>query len=223
MKTIVVVSLYDRYENLKRWVHSWNLCDTKDAKLFIVNNIDDGMDVSYWREYCQERGVNFVERENIGYETGIIQDVLCGRMFAEQEWDYLIFATDDTIPMKKDFISQFTAPIIASKNNAVTFIEMSGVYTPHIRTSGFCVDKLTGQRLKFPYDQVVDKEECYYFEHQGKEDTFLAQILLMGKTPIQLGNVRTSCMWDTHHREKFQRWKQWRKEFPGYNDINEEL
>lgn len=216
MKTIVVVSLYDRYENLKKWVHSWNLCDTEYAKLFIVNNIDEGTDTSYWKEYCEKRGVSFVERENIGYETGIIQDVATRRMFDEQDWTYLIFATDDTIPMKRDFISQFTTPVMFSRKNAVTFIEMSGVYTPHIRTSGFCIDRLTAQRLIFPSPQITEKEECYYFEHQGKEETFLAQILLMGKTPVQLGNVRKSCMWDTHHRIDFNRWEEWNKEFPGY-------
>lgn len=216
MKTIVVVSLYDRYENLKKWVHAWNLCDTTDAKLFIVNNIDEGTDCSYWEKYCRERGVSFVTRQNIGFETGIIQDVCYGRMFAEQNWDYFIFATDDTIPMKKDFVSRFTKPLINDGNNSITFIEMSGVYTPHIRTSGFCIDRETSKMLEFPVFQVELKEECYYFEHQGGEETFLAQILKMGKTPIQLGNVRTSCMWDTDHRANFKREKQWEREFPGY-------
>lgn len=220
LKTIVVVSLYNRYANLERWVHAWNLCEKENAKLFIVNNVDEGTDCSYWIEYCEERGVSFVERQNIGFETGIIQDVCYGRMFAEQNWDYLIFATDDTIPMKKDFVSRFTKPIIDSDNGCITFIEMSGVFTPHIRTSGFCIDRETSKRLEFPSFQIEFKEDCYDFEHQGGEDTFLAQILKMEKIPVQLGHIRRSCMWDTDHRISYHRWKEWNEEFPGYINTN---
>lgn len=220
MKTTVVVSLYDRYENLKKWVHAWNLCDTTDAKLFIVNNVDEGTDTLEWENYCSEKGVSFIKRENVGFETGILQDVCYGRMLEEQEWDYLIFATDDTIPMKKDFIQRFTTPLVHYKNKAVTFIEMSGVYTPHIRTTGICVHKNTAKKLVFPSLQVSDKQECYDFEHQGGEWTFLAQILFMGYIPVQLGFTRGGCMWDTDHRANFKREKEWESEFPGYK-LNE--
>jgi len=60
LKTIVVVSLYNRYENLQKWVHAWNLCShTENVKLFIVNNIDEGTDCSYWEKYCR----NYAEDE----------------------------------------------------------------------------------------------------------------------------------------------------------------
>src|SRR5688572_14828955 len=103
LKIIVVVCLYDRFENLRRWIHAWEMCDKHDATLIIVNNKYNGIDTDFWEKYCYIRGVKYVQRDNIGYETGVIQSVLLGRILDEEQWDMFLFVTDDTIPIKRDF------------------------------------------------------------------------------------------------------------------------
>lgn len=211
--TIIVVCLYDRYENLKKWLHSWQFCNKKDAKLFIVHNTEIE-DTSNIKKVVEEKGAYYIKRENIGFETGIIQDVVSGRILAEQNWDVLISATDDTFPMNKDFVEVFVQEV-KKPDIGVVCIEMSGQYTPHIRTSGFAITKKIAEKITFPA-QIVDKQQCYDFEHQGGEHTLLSQILRMNKRAIQLSNLKTSIMWDTHHRGYLNRWQEWLDEFPGY-------
>lgn len=216
MKTIVVVCIYDRYENLKKWVHSWNSSNIKDSKLFIVNNIDEEEDNSYWKKYCEDRGVNFLSRRNRGYETGVIQDIFLGRMFKEQNWDILLFATDDTIPINKNFIQKYEE-VLKNENIGVAAMEISGVWTPHIRTTGFAITKNVANLINFVHNPILTKDECYFFEHQGFQDTLMSQVLNLDKRVIQLTNLKESYMWDTHHHEDHNRWEEWNKEFPGYN------
>lgn len=217
-KTIVVVSLYNRYDNLKRWVHAWQNSHIRDAKLFIVNNADPEMNTTPWEAYCKERGVTFIRRDNIGFETAIIQDVFLGRMFKEENWEFLLFATDDTIPMDRFFIHYFIEHFNAKSDLGVVCMEMSGVYVPHIRTTGFCINWPTAKNIKFKPSQITTKEECYYFEHQGKENTLMSQVLRMDKRVIQLSAVKDSVLWDTHHHEDHNRWEEWNQAFPGYKE-----
>lgn len=215
-KIIVVVCIYKRYENLKKWIHAWKQSNTENASLFFVNNADPDMDTTYWEQYCKDNKVGFVRRENIGFETGIIQDVILGRMFAEQNWDLYLSVTDDTIPMDPYFLYQFREAF--KPDVGIVCMEMSGVFTPHIRTTGFCIDKYTAKKIKFKQEQIKTKEECYYFEHQGKEETLLSQILRMNKVVVQLSGVKKSVLWDTHHHENHNRWKEWNKVFPGFKE-----
>lgn len=215
MKVIVVISLYNRYINLKRWVHAWNLSDTSNAKLFIVNNTENPEYTKGWREYCEKRGVNYITRENIGFESGVLQDVMVGTMFKEQNWDIFIFATDDTIPMKKDWIKQYVDKL-KDPDVGVACMEISGVWTPHIRTTGWAIRKDISNKVYFVHYPIQTKEECYFFEHQGFEDTLMSQVLKMDKRVVQLSNIRESVMWDTHHHEDHNRWDEWNNEFPEF-------
>ncbi len=216
MNIIVVVVVYDRMENIRKWLHSWAQCRQLFAKLFIVNNHAEDVDPDYWRQYCSEREANYIHRENVGFETGVIQDVLMGRMFKETDWDVLFFVTDDTIPMKTNFLEQFVVQAI-KPDVGVSCMELSGVFTPHIRTTGWCIRREIAKQVGFTVKQITTKDECYFFEHQGGEHTLMSQILKMDKRVIQLSNLKESCVWDTHHHEDHNRWEEWHKEFPGYN------
>ena len=214
MRTIVVVCIYNRYDNLKKWVHAWSMCEKQDSALFIVNNADETMDTSYWERYCKDRGVHFIRRQNIGFETGVIQDVLLGTMFKEQNWDIFLFATDDTLPMKKDFLRQYIDQL-ENPDIGIACMELSGIWTPHIRTTGWAIKKDVAKNLYFVHYPIQTKEQCYFFEHQGFEDTLMSQVLKMDKRIIQLSSIKNSVMWDTHHT-KLNRWEEWNKEFPGF-------
>jgi hypothetical protein len=193
MRVIVAVCIYDRLQNLKLWLDAWSKCD-QDAELVIIQNVDNN---ESFKRYCE--GVTYIQRENKGYETGIIQDLFLGKLI---EWDVLIFATDDTIPVKKDFVKQYVNAL--TEDVGVACMEISGTWTPHIRTTGFAIRRETAKKIHWVH-KVTNKKHCYFFEHQGFEDTFMSQILKMDKRVIQLGSIHDSLMWDTHHHPNHKR------------------
>lgn len=214
MNIIIVVCLYDRHENLRRWLHAWNLCDKTDTTLYIVNNKYQGLDIMFWYDYCKKRNAKYLQRKNVGFETGVIQDAFLGKIGGD--WDYMIFVTDDTIPMKKDFVQQYMNKA-TEPDMGVVYMEASNVTAPHIRTTGFCISRETAKNITFPRgnSQVTSKGDCYHFEHKGGEEIFLKQIMNMGKNTAQVASLEQSVLWDTH-TTNFNRWDEWHKEFPGY-------
>ena len=213
-KIIVVVCIFDRFENLRRWLHAWRTCEQMGAKLFFINNHYAGVDTVYWEALCKKSGVGYQIRPNIGYETGIIQDIIVGRLLPEENWDVLFFATDDTIPMKKSFLKDYINEV-SKPDVGVACMEISGAYTPHVRTTGWCIKKETASQIFFPFDPVSGKDHCYHFEHTGGEHTLMSQVLKMKKRVTQMSNIENSAIWDTHHTP-FNRWDEWHIEFPGY-------
>jgi hypothetical protein len=214
-KIIVVVCIFDRFENLRRWAHAWSMSETTDAKLFFINNHYAGVDTSYWEQFCKNSNINYQIRPNIGYETGIIQDVVTKTLLSEEDWDVLFFVTDDTIPMKKTFIQTYIKEL-EKPDVGLVCMEISGQVTPHVRTTGWCVTKQIAEEIQFPEGIIDDKSKCYHFEHTGGEDTLMSQILRMGKRVVQISSLENSEIWDTHHTP-LNRWEQWHTEFPGYN------
>lgn len=215
LKIIVVVCIHDRWENLRRWIHAWNMCEQIDAALIFVNNHHDGTDIGFWEDYCRVRNVILYNRGNIGFETGIIQDVITGKLFSDIDWNVFFSATDDSIPMKKDFLVQYMNELI-KPDVGVVAMEVSGNYTPHIRTTGWCIKKEIAKDITFAHEIIDDKGKCYEFEHTGGEATLMAQILRMDKRVVQLSNIADSAIWDTDHT-KLNRWAEWHEKFPNYN------
>lgn len=213
MKILVAVCIYDRFENLKRWIHSWKLSNTFGAELVIIHNVDK-FKTNPFQLYCRQNNIKYIRRVNLGFETGIIQDIFLEDIRINHKWGALLFCTDDTIPMKRDFLSQFRAEIVKPDVGAAC-MEISGVWTPHIRTTGFCIRKEIARAVHWIHRPITTKEQCYFFEHQGFEDAFMSQILKMDKRVVQLSSIKTSVLWDTDHTA-LDRWAEWKQEFPGY-------
>jgi hypothetical protein len=212
MKVLVAISIYDRKENLEKWLHAWKYCKIMDSELLIVHN-DNGED---WSEECKKAGVQYIKRPNIGFETGIIQDIFLNKLAINNNWwEVLIFVTDDTLPMSNNFIPQYVEEVKKSDVGAVC-MEISGVYSPHIRTTGFAIRRDVANKIKWAWVPVDNKGQCYHFEHQGGELTMYSQLLLMGYRVVQPDIPRNSVFWDTHHNLHFDRWNEWHKEFPGF-------
>lgn len=215
MRILVVVCIYDRFQNLKRWLHAWNMAETGGAELIIVHNVDD-KGPNEFEKLCKAAKVRYIKRQNIGFETGVIQDIFLKKIKARYVWDALLFCTDDTIPVKRDFLHHFRAAL--KPDVGVACMEISGTWTPHIRTTGFCVKLDVARAIKWVHAPITTKEHCYFFEHQGFEDTFMSQVLKMDKRVIQLSSIKNSVLWDTDHHADHNRMDEWRKEFPGFQE-----
>lgn len=194
-KTIVAIIVWNRFENLKRWINCWNQCNKMDAELVIVHNLEQNNDK--YAELCKENGVTYVPRVNKGFDIGAFQDV-CKEKLADfpNNWDNLIWITDDCIPMSKDFVTHYLNQLSIGN---IPCYEISREVKNHIRTTGFGITKEISKKLTFPSDPITSRIECYQFEHRSKT-AFYEQIISMGKKPVMISDLKNSPLWDTGAR-----------------------
>src|ERR1044072_6037810 len=197
MRIIVAVVVYDRLSNVEEWIRCWKQCDTTNAELYIIHNYKNEDELHTCRTHCENAGIKHICRQNVGMDIGAFQDVCRGRLDGfPNQWDYLLWCTDDVIPMKKDFIQRYLQALKQPKV-AVACLEISLEVKQHIRTTGFMISQLTASKLVFPAEKVVTKSHCYEFEHKG-QNAFYEQIKKMGKYAVQITpEYRKGPLWDT--------------------------
>ena len=190
-KTIVVIIIWNRFENLNLWLNCWNQCDKSGAELVVIHNLEK--ENERYAKRCMENGITYVARENKGFDIGAFQDVCKERLpNFPNTWDNLIWITDDCIPMSKNFVGEFLDKFTDHK---IPCYEISDVIKRHIRTTGFFVTKEISKKLIFPNDPIQTREECYEFEHRSKTSLY-NQIISMGKTPVMIADLKQSPLWD---------------------------
>jgi hypothetical protein len=205
MKTVVSIIVYNRYENIDRWIKCWQKSDQKDAELVIVQSIDHMVKSDDVKTMCKDNGIKYFSRKNEGMDIGAFRDVCQGKIKGFPDFDRLLWITDDVIPMKKDFVSYFT------QGEGLNCLEISSLNAPtHVRTTGFCITKEMAQKLKF--SELKSKMDCYQFEHRGN-DTLMLQVQRMGFKVNQISPLETSPLWDTGNRAYLKRMKEHLREF----------
>jgi hypothetical protein len=203
--TIVCIIVYNRFENIERWITCWDKCDQTDAELVIIQSIDEFVKPDYLQDYCRKHKIKYFQRPNHGMDIGAFRDVCQGKIKGFPKFDRLLWITDDVIPMQKNFVSYFT------QGDGLNCYEISNIRSPlHVRTTGFCITKAMADKLVF--GQLENKMDCYDFEHRSKE-TLMLQIQKMGYRINQVAPLETSPLWDTGNRPHLKRMNQHFREF----------
>lgn len=211
MKIVVAVIVYDRFKNIEEWVRCWKLCNTENAELVIIHNFKNNEDKLKYKEFCNLNNIAYICRNNIGMDIGALQDVCRERLEGfPKEWDYLLWVTDDTIPMSKDFISHY---LRKKPDIGIVALELSNEHKLHIRTTGFMLRNEIMKLIQFPVDPILTKDHCYHFEHRG-HDAFYEQMIQLGQVVKVNPSLKDSCLWDTDCRARLNRWEEHYKEFP---------
>lgn len=208
-KTLVAIIIYNRFDNLKLWLNAWDKCDQTDSELVVIHNSDSYRVANEYATLCDKyNNVNYILRQNKGFDIGASKDVCQGVI--KVDYDYLLWITDDTIPMSKDFVKQFTDKLTGDVG--ITCMEISNRNSPlHVRTTGFCIKRELAEQLTFK--DIKTKEDCYYFEHRGGSDTLMKQVEAMGYKSVQIAPLETSPLWDTHNRAQLRRMSEHMKVF----------
>lgn len=216
-KIKVVVVVYNRYDNLKKWLECWKSCYQLNSELIVIHNFASHADVVRYQHLCEEYNVSYISRTNIGYDIGAFQDVCVERLnWFDNNWDLLFWSTDDTIIMRKDFLKVFVDSM--SRTVGVSCLEISTEVRPHIRTSGFCIRKAVATKLKFPSETITTKEHCYQFEHRSNQ-TFLRQVKDMGFNVVMPLTLKDGAMWDVDHRRYLNRMDEHNLIFPNMSKV----
>lgn len=210
-KIVVAVVVYDRHQNIDLWLNCWQQSQTYGAQLVIIHNNDEKTTGYYTKD-----GVHYLSRPNIGYDIGAFQDVCRSRLAGFPDYDYLLWCTDDTIPMTKDFIKPFIDNY--GPGVGITCMQMSDEIVRHVRTTGFCIKKDIARKLVFATDPVKTIRHCKHFEHLGGRLTLLKQIVRMGLRVIQLSELADAPLYDMGF---WQRNEEARKVAHLYDRMNE--
>lgn len=209
-KTLVVIIVWNRFENLQRWINCWNQCNKTGAEMVVIHNqeIDN---YKYW-QLCDNNGIRYVSRENAGFDIGAFQDVCKERLLNfPNDWNNLIWITDDCIPMSKDFVKHFLDKLSGAE---IPCYEISNEVKKHVRTTGFMITKEISKKLIFSRDPIHSREDCYQFEHKSKNSLF-EQIVSMGKKPVMVANdLKLSPLWDSGVRSHLNLMNKHEKVFP---------
>lgn len=208
MKITIAIIVHNRLENIKLWLHCWQQCEQHAAELVIIQN-DCGSDEI--EKYCAAYSIKHILRKNIGLDIGAFQDVCRERLKGfDNDWDVLLWITDDTFPMSKDFIAPYLKVL---EKNAVACTDISPFIKRHIRTTGFAIKKETALKIQFDVDPVVTKKDCYDFEHKSK-NAFYEQIIKMGLTAETVARREKNSLWDSGYKRGMKRRGEFDKLFP---------
>lgn len=211
MKVIVAVIIYNRFQNLKEWIRCWKMSETDNAELVIIHNWRNGIDLKNFSTFCRQNGIRYISRANVGFDIGAFQDVCKDRLPEfTYDFDYLLWCTDDLLPQRKTFISEYLECFKDPKVKAAAY-ELSKEVHPHIRTTGFMLHRETLKQIKFNVDPIRTKPDCYDFEHRDKVNSIVDQINRIGKA-VQVGDVETGAMWDTGHNSREAKARRSRRE-----------
>lgn len=199
--TLLIIIVYDRLHNLKQWFKCWQQCDQTDTHVVVIHNTDT---VQYeYQHLCEHMGATYIQRPNIGFDIGAFQDVCRNRLQGFPDWQRLLWVCDDCFPIAKDFIQQYNGKM--TEGVGVACMEISPHVRPHIRTSGFMIDRLTAERITFDADPITTKEECWRFEHRQETNHFKWQVEKLGLKVVQVAPNNISPMWDTGYTRRLKR------------------
>lgn len=213
MDTLFCIIVYNRPENIKRWLSDWQQCEQHGTKICIIRNFDRHTKQydNQFQEIIHEYNPDFyIQRPNIGLDIGALQDVFKDRIKTFQ-WKQLMWCVDDTIPLHKNFLGIYLEGM--KTNIGVVAGELSNECALHIRTHSFLIRREVAERIKFNKDRVNSKGDCYHFEHRGGNMTFLRQVQLMKHQVVQATKNISFPIWDTGHRAKHKLWKQYNESF----------
>lgn len=203
MKIIVAIIVFNRYHNLEAWLRYWQMCETGNAELVVIHNYNDD---ERFKQLCDQNNIQYIRRNNTGFDIGAFQDVCRERLPGFPDFDYLLWITDDTVPMTKDFISPFIEKMTDSVGLTCMQISKSRPGNiVHVRTTGFCISKSVANSLTFPIDPIKTKQDCYHFEHRGGKKILSEQVRAMGLDVVQVAPDSTSPLWDTGFWKRLDR------------------
>ncbi|AMV24178.1 hypothetical protein VT84_07260 [Gemmata sp. SH-PL17] len=217
-KTLVGLVVYDRSANADRWLAAWHRSARGPARLAVVHNRDRADPVAT-RAITAGRPDAYVPRENVGFDIGALQDVVTGRFAgALPDWEYLLWCTDDFVPVRPDFLLRF---MDKARDPGVGLVAGRFGYWPgrwsgleserHCRTAGFLVRRDVAARLRFPVAKVVTRDQCLAFEHRPGH--LMEQVLALGYRVADLGDPDARVMWDADHEAHLDRWPAYARAF----------
>src|ERR1035437_5236425 len=105
---IVAVVVYNRFENIEKWISCWKQCK-QDAELIIIHNYY-GLEEEKikFKKLCDKSKIKYVPRNGEGMDIGAFKDV-CTENLKDfpNDWEKLLWVTHDTFPMNKVFTQLF--------------------------------------------------------------------------------------------------------------------
>jgi len=224
-KILIGVCVHDRIKNIERWLGIYrHMIKPCPVKLMVIHNRDTPEPTPEWARYIDDPRMDFfIHRQNGGYDVGTMQDFLKGRLGDPwPEWNVMLWATDDTLPMKRDSIS-ILLDTLQQDGVGAAGIEESHMIKYHLRTNFYMTRREHLEQLTFPFDPVTTKMESYHFEHRCDTHSLTNQLKRMGLSVKQVNPNIHHAAWDTqHHAGSSGNWRKLWRSFPNIKMLGTE-
>lgn len=192
MRIVVLMIVFDRWCNADRWRQLWNAVPREEL-LCIVRNAN----VTSLR-VTSEKPIIEIERPNVGFDLGVFQDAVKGRL-PIPEWEWLFVAPDDFLPMDVHFLDYFRQ--LAAESPTIGLVGSRlwcpGIVLPVCRSGGFMIRRDVAERLSWPADPMITKDDCHDLETRTHH--MLEQIKAMGVEVRFLPDSVQNVIWDSGH------------------------
>jgi hypothetical protein len=177
VKILVAVILYNRTNTLTNWLRAWKQADQMGASLVVIHSLG-ALPSSTVAKIAADNGVLYKARQNLGMDIGALQEMVQLRTLttghveqqAYLDWDVLYWSTDDTLPMRPDFlrhfITRFDNTQVGLVGNYLLPRDTYPTIPEHTRTVAFALRKEAAARLRFP-PLLYNKYHCWDFEYGG--------------------------------------------------------
>ena len=180
-KIVIAVVVFDRIGNFIKWCKLAKLFKSQfpnSLEIRIVHNCNDLAISEKWKSIAEKFPVTYIRRNNVGLDIGVFQDVCKNSLQGfEDNYNYLLWFTDDCFPTSLNFLNEFLNPF-ENEKIGMSCMEVSTEIRPHARTTGFCIRKETLEKIVFPVPTITTKQDCYSFEHG--QNNFYLQIKKLG-------------------------------------------
>jgi GT2 family glycosyltransferase len=175
MKILVAVILYNRTNTLKNWLRAWAQADQMGATLVVIHSLG-AVPGSTIAKIASDNGVLYKARQNLGMDIGALREIIGLRTMAPgsvapqalRDWDTLYWSTDDTLPMRPDFLQHFMQRFDSQQIGLVgNYLLPKDTYPSipeHMRTVAFALRREAAARLVFP-PLLYNKYHCWDFEY----------------------------------------------------------
>lgn len=214
-QTIVCVIVYNRLNNLHKWLHAWKQCIRPDSRIAIIHNFDGRSPDKEFKRLCDTYNTDYyIPRHNAGFDIGAFQDFITHSLPILYKWDVLHWCVDDTIPMKKDWLTIYRNLLFLGNTGCVA-THISNEYQKHVRTNSFMIRREVTEHLKFPGTKVSTKLDCYEFEHRGFN--MMNQIQTLGYKAVQASSNINKYFWDHEYLARYNLMYAYEKEFGKLN------
>ena len=197
-KILAAVVVYDRHSTVSTWLRCWDASYRGRVPLAVCHTLPgDRLAAAAIR--MARPDVYLPRTGRGGQDIAALRHVIRS---APGDWEALFWCTDDTIPMRRDFLDLFArrmAPGVGLVGLHFASQAAAGPIGPvheHVRTGAFLIRREVAERLSFPAE-AAGKRGCYEFEHADPVANLTAQVRALGYRVTSLrGDEPVAAWWE---------------------------
>jgi hypothetical protein len=218
MKVLVCVCVYKRFNTIANWLRAWHNSNHYGAKIGVVHSLchDKNHPLGAQTRLIKNgRPDYYLPRENVGQDIRALYDMLTEKRV--EDWDALVWFTDDCIPMRKDWLLPFMVEL--SKPDVGFFGPFPEI--GYCRTISFGIKKKAMKEIQWIENGkgILTRQHCLQMENQlsprcQRAGYKLAYLYSRDKPDYIHWSHYSDWLWDADGLGALNLWPKFELQFP---------